>query len=172
VDSWQKTCRPPATGNKQLAKICLMCNRGFKPEKRRIKYCSDNCRMQALHEVQTKEDHPSWRGGTVKGRRRLEITNEYKNWRLSVFKRDKYLCVLCGSNKDICVHHIKPLSLYPELGMALHNGATLCKTCHLKTYYKEERFEPLINKILLLLREVYSENMSPFIFIENSYASS
>ena|SRR3990167_1405256 len=80
-----------------------------------------------------------WRGGITKEVRLIRTSLEYRAWRKSVFERDDYTCVECGSrNGDGRAHtlnadHIKPFSLYPELRFDLNNGRTLCTECHLKT---------------------------------------
>lgn len=58
---------------------------------------------------------------------------EIRQWRMSVLKRDGYTCVLCGSKDQLEVDHIKPYLYFPKLRLAVNNGRTLCKNCHLKT---------------------------------------
>ena len=46
------------------------------------------------------------------------------------------LCQLCGGNKKLSVHHIKPFHLHPELELESDNLITLCEgkkfvNCHL-----------------------------------------
>lgn len=40
-------------------------------------------------------------------------------------------CICCGKDKDLEVHHIKPVSTHPELELMVENLATLCERCHL-----------------------------------------
>lgn len=73
------------------------------------------------------EKHPGWKGGL----RRSLGTFEYKQWRISVFKRDGYMCVDCGKvGGYLEADHIKPWSLFPELRFDINNGRTLCRSCH------------------------------------------
>lgn len=66
------------------------------------------------------------------------LTKEYKNWRKSVFERDKYTCVLCGKvGVELNAHHIMPYAKYEELRFDLDNGITLCKECHKKIHSKK-----------------------------------
>ena len=64
-----------------------------------------------------------------------------KRWklkRLAIFKRDKYLCVLCkryGKHTEATVvHHIKHVDEYPELAFTDSNLQSLCIACHNKVH--------------------------------------
>jgi hypothetical protein len=59
-------------------------------------------------------------------------TQEYREWRLNVFERDNYKCLLCGSNQQIHAHHIERWADNISKRLTLSNGATLCKNCHRK----------------------------------------
>ena len=68
-------------------------------------------------------------------------TNVYDIWRRSVYKRDDYICKLCGEARHaVHAHHIRKQSLYPESVLDINNGITMCKKCHESTYGKEELF--------------------------------
>ena len=66
----------------------------------------------------------------------IRESNEYKEWRKSVFERDDYTCQKCflrskkGNQVYIEAHHLKPFALFPEERFAIDNGVTLCKSCH------------------------------------------
>ena len=53
------------------------------------------------------------------------------------YLKDHPICVICGTAKDLQVHHIKPFHLYPELELDPNNLFTLCTSkywgfnCHL-----------------------------------------
>lgn len=85
------------------------------------------------------EKNPRWKGGITPINEKIRKSLEYKLWRESVFKRDKFTCIWCrlksGNGKSIILNadHIKPFSLYPELRFAIDNGRTLCVSCHRKT---------------------------------------
>lgn len=65
-------------------------------------------------------------------------SSKYRAWKSSVLERDGYQCQRCGSERDLCVHHIKPFADYPELRYSVGNGITLCKECH-RMEHRNER---------------------------------
>ena len=77
---------------------------------------------------------------------RIRSSYEYALWRISVFKRDNFHCIWCGSKKDIQADHIKPFAYFPELRFAIDNGRTLCKECHKTTDTFASRAKSFINK--------------------------
>lgn len=80
------------------------------------------------------EEHWSWKGGISSENYKLRRSTEYKQWRTSVFERDKYTCQSCGVvGGRLNADHIKPFADYPELRFELSNGRTLCEPCHRKT---------------------------------------
>ena len=62
-------------------------------------------------------------------RPRLRLSlEEYQTLRKRVLERDSWRCQLCGSQKDLHVHHLQPRG---RLGDdSLHNLITLCVGCH------------------------------------------
>lgn len=92
-------------------------------------FCSKTCAYAFRNEGKTSEND------------RIRDSKEYKEWRMAVFKRDGFTCVICGikNMKGLGYHvvfdadHIKPFSLFPELRFELSNGRTLCRPCHTKT---------------------------------------
>lgn len=74
----------------------------------------------------------------------------YKNWRMSILKRDKYKCLKCNSldRSKLTVHH-RDKTIYDfikEYGFdkaaiwedteffSLNNGETLCRKCHFESH--------------------------------------
>lgn len=56
---------------------------------------------------------------------------KYKEWRLKVFKRDRFTCQLCNKvGGFLQAHHIKMKYKFPELIFDILNGITLCYRCH------------------------------------------
>lgn len=64
----------------------------------------------------------------------------YKEFRLSVLKRDKFLCQMCKSKKRLNVHHIIKWSLASSLRYDVSNGITLCGDCHKSINGKESSY--------------------------------
>lgn len=70
--------------------------------------------------------------------RLIRNSSEIKNWRKSVFKRDKYTCQKCGKvGGELNAHHIKPFASFPDLRTDISNGLTLCKNCHINIHKKQ-----------------------------------
>lgn len=85
------------------------------------------------------KEHWNWKGGITPLRMRLRASLKYKNWRVSVFRRDNYTCRVCGQRGGYkVVHHVKTFAEYPELRYVLDNGITLCDRCH-KILHKKLR---------------------------------
>ena len=63
---------------------------------------------------------------------------EYKEWRDRVKHRDGNACRKCGFEKNLEVHHIKPIKKYPDFALVLDNGLTLCGNCHSLLKGREE----------------------------------
>ncbi len=68
----------------------------------------------------------------------IRISPKYQRWRREVRHRDENTCRICGVQRNLHVHHIKPLEKYPEFATDLDNGITLCGNCHAFLSGKEE----------------------------------
>lgn len=79
-------------------------------------------------------------------------------FRQSVFQRDGYRCVVCGTKgqdrqekdeglPDLDAHHITDRHEMPNGGYVKENGATLCGECHIKAESKEIPPEDLYEMI-------------------------
>ena len=63
---------------------------------------------------------------------------EYQRWRREVRHRDENTCRICAVQRNLHVHHIKPLEKYIDFATDLDNGITLCGNCHAFLSGKEE----------------------------------
>lgn len=97
-----------------------------------------------LSEAFKGEKSKLWRGGVSSINKIIRASLECKLWRESVFKRDNYKCIWCGTKSNtkkdingkwiiINADHVKPFALFPELRFAIDNGRTLCEPCHKTT---------------------------------------
>lgn len=90
------------------------------------------------------ENHPMWKGGLTPLIWILRNHPVYKQWRISIFIRDRYECLECKTDRYLEAHHNKPfIDIIRENkvktledGLAckelwlLDNGITLCAVCH------------------------------------------
>lgn len=88
------------------------------------------------------EKGSNWRGGITPLAEILRKSAGYKQWRLAVYERDRFVCQLCGckGNGDLQAHHILTRENNPELMFFLDNGITLCKKCHERIRGEEDLF--------------------------------
>jgi hypothetical protein len=111
----------------KIQKICEECGKEYIVKKYReetAKFCSYQCMADNRGRRMRGENHPFWKGGIT------DKPWKEKRWVKLVKKRDNYKCQICGSNKDIQAHHIKPYKDYPELRYDINNGITVCIDCH------------------------------------------
>lgn len=95
--------------------------------------------------------HWNWKNGITPELHKLRQSDEYRNWRNEVYKRDHYTCQHCKSKctaKMIVAHHIKFFKDYPELRYEVSNGITLCRSCH-KKLHKEIGEDTQFKKVKL-----------------------
>jgi len=113
---------------------------------RKRRFCSIKCsyakgpRKGMVTSVETKMklraqklgiNNPSWRGGVSSIRLQLANTQEYKEWRKSVFERDDYTCRWCMERGGkIEADHVVPYMMDAEMILDVGNGQTLCEYCH------------------------------------------
>lgn len=102
-----------------------------------------------LSGVSRGERNPRWKGGVQDEWSRLKNSNEYRQWRSTVYARDGYACRMCGDVRggNLHAHHIYPRRDYPEKKLLVENGITLCIPCHKKTIWKEYEFIALFEKM-------------------------
>lgn len=141
----------------KLTRICEFCKKIYQSYKDlNLKFCSKICYWKSKkgkpikhqpHLIQSflakgkkpknyelfrrKSFEKQWKGGVTPEHERIRKSKIYKDWRISVFKRDNFKCQNCGyTGNKLEAHHVKPFALYPELRFDIDNGKTLCKECH------------------------------------------
>jgi hypothetical protein len=102
--------------------------------------------------IQAGDKNPAW----IKDRSKVlpfecrTLLEEYRQWRATVFRRDKYTCQI--KNEDckgkLEAHHILPWRDYPELRYEINNGITLCIKHHPRKHAEESRLSPYFQEII------------------------
>lgn len=114
---------------------------------RRAKYCN-KCKGAAYN---SGNKHYKWIEDRSKIKRQLERNNPNdKQWKLSVYRRDKFKCKM--SNPDckgqLEAHHILSWREYPELRYEINNGITLCRFHHPLKEKDEKELSPYFQKLV------------------------
>lgn len=76
------------------------------------------------------ERNGRWEGGITAENAKIRNSDEYANWRISIFQRDKHTCQCCGNKHKLEAHHILNFSSNEHLRFDINNGITLCHDCH------------------------------------------
>lgn len=100
------------------------------------------------------ENGPNWQGGLTAINEILRKSSKYEEWRNAVYNRDSFTCGLCNKRGgDLHAHHIKTRSNHLELIFDIDNGITLCKSCHRKTFGREDEYIGLFTNNLIILKK-------------------
>ena len=102
------------------------------------------------------ENAPRW----IKDRSKLRVSDKhsydgkYKDWMLSVKKRDGWKCRIEDENCDgrMEAHHILNWLDYPELRYEINNGITLCVAHHPRGRRREEEMELVFQELVSVVR--------------------
>lgn len=116
-------------------------NRGLKRTEEQIKDISkrntglkrseESKKRYSLSKMGTK--NPWWNPNLTTEERTIKRNFiEYREWRLAVYRRDRYTCQICNDRvaAGLCAHHIMSYKDNEELRLDIDNGITLCKACH------------------------------------------
>jgi hypothetical protein len=121
--------------------ICKICKNEFVPKSSKVQFCSKECQKINCKNITKSDKNPNWKGGIGSINQIERRTDKFKQWRISVFERDKYTCQDCGKiGGTLHAHHILPFAKYKELRFEITNGKTLCIKCH-KTYHPSMNFK-------------------------------
>ncbi len=83
-----------------------------------------------------------WKEFIIPENKQFYKSQEYKEWRKAILKRDNYTCAMCKvRGGKLQSHHIKPKCKFPELKLEISNGICLCHSCHNLTKNNEQNFE-------------------------------
>ena len=89
------------------------------------------CGREKQH-VRRGSEHPNWKGGITPTIKKIRKSQEYNEWRKSIYEFDKYTCQCClnKNNSMLRAHHILSFSSHNNLRFDFLNGITLCDQCH------------------------------------------
>jgi len=76
---------------------------------------------------------------TYKPKHGRENIPGYSRFKKKVLARDK-VCVCCGYDDNLEVHHLYGAKENPELATDVNNGVVLCRFCHLKYHQIYSRY--------------------------------
>ena len=114
-----------------LEKLCATLNK-YRPTTKGRRLSLETRRKMSL--ARQGSNAPNWRGGITPQNEIERRKVEYKQWRLAVYKKDKYICQSCGvkcsPKTGLHAHHIKDFANHKELRLDINNGMTLCRSCH------------------------------------------
>jgi len=112
--------------NRNEIKKCLVCGESFETNNRTMtkKYCSDDCRRKAERIFGSKNQTD------------LEYHNQRKfsGKKYDILKRDEYKCQMCGSERQLIIHHLDETGNLDNPNNADDNLITLCRSCHAKLH--------------------------------------
>jgi len=98
--------------------------------------------------------HWNWKGGISKDVHSVSEP-KYKEWRMSVFKRDNFQCKICKSKVGLQAHHILKWADFPELRYDINNGITLCRAHHPRKVAEEKRLIPTFQELVSVSTDSY-----------------
>lgn len=127
-----------------ITKKCKKCGKEFITKKSlsRVECCSIRCSKLGIIPWNKKENREN-----ILNNNRDRQSEQYKKWRISVYKKDFFTCQHCHKkcdNKNIVAHHIHYFANFPELRFSVKNGITLCRSCHLLLHKKNKNIDSLI----------------------------
>ncbi len=57
-------------------------------------------------------------------------------WAREIYRKYDNKCAFCGSEENLCAHHILAFKYFPELRSDTSNGICYCQSCHSKVHKK------------------------------------
>jgi len=103
----------------------------------KARFCSNKCRGVSQKTTKLGRNNSNWKGGISTENEKIRGSFKYKQWRLSVFQRDRWTCQKCKfKGKRINAHHIESFNTNKKLIYLIDNGVTLCEKCH-KSFHKK-----------------------------------
>lgn len=109
-------------------KVCLNCGKELIGDKKRNKYCCQQCQL----DYQYKQYIERWKNGQESGLKgKYEVSNHIRKY---LFEKNNNSCQKCGWNKINPVTNNVPLQIHHIDGDCLNNSENnlelLCPNCH------------------------------------------
>ena len=119
------------------------------PENRQVCGICDHQFKKAIRGAGVKKQKLPKGGSVNRDYERSFYTSwDWKTARYKTLVKYGAKCMLCGSEKSICVDHIKPRAKYPELELDLDNLQVLCSECNMgKGRWDETDHRPQVSSI-------------------------
>lgn len=86
----------------------------------------------------------NWQGGKTLIGQKIRQSNQYKDWRNEVLKKQNYICQFCKKRGGkLEVDHVSEFSTDYKNRLEVKNGRVLCKDCHKRVtgFRKAEKIE-------------------------------
>lgn len=114
---------------------CVWCNKPYWRNPTYVRPTSRFCCYTCFTQYRKHNRKSEWLTA-----RYIRETQEYKEWRTSIFVRDGGRCRMCGGRSSV-VHHIIRAADNLDFIMDSRNAIALCKQCHDPTIRHEKEFE-------------------------------
>jgi len=127
-------------------KKCPICGCIFTPSKFNYKhqiYCSKKCTTIAMNKHAYESGMKKINSKVYREKNKIKISKhdlEYHNQRkfsgkkYDILKRDEYKCQMCGSERQLIIHHLDETGNLDSPNNADNNLITLCRSCHAKLH--------------------------------------
>lgn len=124
-----RACVKPRPKMAPLLATCVICGKQYETKRcyeGKTKCCSYDCLHVHIGRSVSGKNHPRWKGGIT------SRPHAVRMWSLAIKRRDGYKCQDCGETdrRKLQSHHIIPWDDNESLRFDLHNGVTLCLSCH------------------------------------------
>lgn len=110
-------------------------------------FCNYDCYHKWMVGNTCGENSVNWKGGITAISSNNLKTPEFRMLKKVVLRLFP-VCVMCGEDSNLHVHHIKTRREYPELSFTLSNLITLCRSCHSHIKGKEHDYEEYFTRLI------------------------
>jgi len=101
-------------------------------------YCSDECRYAGQAKITYGENNPNYNPNLTSEDRKIRMkVLGYTHFKNTVLRRDDFKCIVCSSESNLVVHHLKSYHWDKKNRLNPDNAVVLCYDCHMsfhKTY--------------------------------------